>query len=258
MSSNNAGNLKSLFAAAHADGELSAASLQALNVPDIGARIQAGLGVDVDAVEASEVTLVTMLIDDSGSIRFGSNADLVREGHNTVLDALGESKQKEGILVHTRYLNGTILFPYCPLDGAEKMTPSNYDPNGGTPLYEETVATLGTVVAKAKRFSDNGVPARSITLIVSDGADSTCGSPKKAKALVTDLLKGEQNIVAAMGIDDGGSTDFRAVFASMGIPDEWILTPGNTKGEIRKAFRLFSQSAVRVSQGAAVGGFGTP
>jgi len=42
----------------------------------------------------------------------------------------------------------------------------------------------------------------------------------------------------------------------MGIADRWILTPGNTAGEIRKAFQVFSQSAAAVSVGAWAGGFG--
>ena len=53
-----------------------------------------------------------------------------------------------------------------------------------------------------------------------------------------------------MGISDG-TTDFRAVFREMGIEDRWILTPGNNPSEIRKAFQVFSQSAVRASQAAS-------
>jgi hypothetical protein len=34
----------------------------------------------------------------------------------------------------------------------------------------------------------------------------------------------------------------------MGIPDRWVLTPGNSASEIRRAFQVFSQSAVRASQ----------
>ena len=33
------------------------------------------------------------------------------------------------------------------------------------------------------------------------------------------------------------------------------LTPGNTATEIRRAFQVFSQSAVRATQGAALGSF---
>lgn len=258
-------NVKQLFQSAAAEGTLSKAASQALAIPDIGAEIEAALGVNIDDVIASEVTLVTMLIDDSGSIRFvAGNSDAVRDGHNMVIDALSESKQGNSILIHTRYLNGKILYPYSFLKDAKRMDAHNYNPNGGTPLYDQSVVVLGTVIAEYQRFVDNGVVARSVTLIVTDGNDehSANATAKSVKSIVKDLL-GEKHIVAAMGVDDG-NTDFRKIFSEMGIPDEWILTPGNTKSEIRKAFGAFSKSAVRASQSAksfsttAAGGFASP
>jgi hypothetical protein len=256
----------SLFGGAHEDGELSAQALQALTVAaDIGAQIQAGLGVAPDDVPASQVVLVTMMPDDSGSIRFGGNAQRVRDGHNLVIEALKRSKQKDEILAHTRYLNGFVLYPYRRVDEAVVMDAHNYDPNLGTPLYDQTAVLLGTVLAKTRQFEDGGVPVRTVTLILTDGADegSVRQTPKTVRAIVEDMLRQEKHIVAAMGIDDG-STDFRKVFLEMGIPDRWILTPGNSDQEIRRAFQTFSQSAVKASQGAgrfsktALGGFGAP
>ena len=254
-------NINDLFQSAHDDGLLSTTSLQVLDVNDIGAQIQAGLGIEIDDVTSSEVVLVTIMPDDSGSIRFGGNAQAVRGGHNAVLDALSSSKQNDNILIHTRYLNGHVLYPYCPLSQAVRMTPQNYDPNLGTPLYDQTIVLLGTVLAKAQEFADNGVPVRTITLIITDGADaSSRANAKDIASVVQDMLKAENHIVAAMGIDDG-YTQFRQVFQDMGIRDEWILTPGNSDSEIRKAFQVFSQSAVRVSQSAgnlgSLGGFGS-
>jgi hypothetical protein len=83
-------------------------------------------------------------------------------------------------------------------------------------------------------------------------------TPASVKALVEDLRRLEQHIVAAVGIDDG-STDFRRVFREMGLEDRWILTPKNSAQEIRAVFQLVSQSAVQLSQAAApsLGGFGT-
>src|SRR5512143_3016248 len=130
MSDGNGSRATKLLKAAHDEGELSPAAMKALSIPDIGAQIQAGLGITVDDVHASEVVLVTMMPDDSGSIRFASNAQAVRDGHNLVLDALRGSKQAEGILAHTRYLNGRVLYPYCLLDQAVRMDKHNYDPNG--------------------------------------------------------------------------------------------------------------------------------
>lgn len=258
-------DLNQLFQSAQAEGMLSNDSLNALNVHDIGAQIQAGLGIQVDDVTASEVVLVTLMPDDSGSIEYGGNAATVRAGHNTILDALLNSNQTDNILVHNRYLNGFVLYPYCSIMQAVPMDEHNYTPNQGTPLYDQTVVLLGTVLSKAQEFSDNGVPVRTVTLIISDGADahSRRASAKTVRSLVQDMLRTEDHIIAAMGIDDG-STNFRQVFRDMGIRDQWILTPGNSQKEIRHAFQVFSQSAVRASQSSghfsqtSLGGFTDP
>jgi hypothetical protein len=256
-------DLSRLFQSAEDQGALSPATRAVLDVPDLGARIQEGLGIKVEDVQSSEVVLCTIMPDDSGSIRFGGNAQVVRDGHNLVLDALGASRQKDSILAHNRYLNWTVLYPYCPIARAVRMTEHNYDPSLGTPLYDQAVVLLGTVIAKTQELAGNGVPVRTVTLILTDGGDqgSMRAKAKDVAAIARDMQATENHIVAAMGVDDG-STPFRDVFRSMGIEDRWILTPGNDAAEIRKAFLVFSQSAVRASQGGAsfsrtaAGGFG--
>lgn len=247
-------DINDIFQIAQADGNLSQASFDALTIDaDTAAQIQNGLGVAPEDVPASEVVLVSMMPDDSGSIRFAGNAEAVRQGHNEVLDALKASKQEDEILVHNRYLNGHILYPYGSLDTAIRMDKGNYDPNLGTPLYDQTAVLLGSVLAKTGEFEQCGVPCRSITLLITDGDDvsSVRQNPKTIRNLVEDLLRAECHTIAAMGIDDG-RTDFHQVFRQMGIPREWILTPANTETEIRNAFRVFSQSAVQVSQNAVL------
>lgn len=258
-------NINNLFTSAQNEGILSANAMQALNIPDLGAQIQAGLGLSADDVTASEVMLVSFLIDDSGSIRMvAGNSQAVREGHNLVLDALSGSKQENNILVGCRYLNGTDLYDYCLLSQAVRMDTHNYDPRGGTPLYDQSIVVCGRQIAKAQEFADNGVPVRTGTVIVTDGKDEhSRRSAQDVYPIVRDMLMQENHIVAGMGIDDG-TGGFRGIFKEMGIPDEWILTPRNTPSEIRKAFGAFSKSMVRASQSAgsfsqtAAGGFGQP
>ncbi|AUX21566.1 hypothetical protein SOCEGT47_020520 [Sorangium cellulosum] len=256
-------DIERLFEAARDEGALSPEAMQALHITDLGAQIQAGFGVHVDDVASSEVVLVTVMPDDSGSIKFAGNAGAVRDGHNLVIDALADSGQRDSILAHNRYLNGSVLYPYCPIAQAVKMDAKNYNPALGTPLYDQAVVLLGTVIAKAQEFAQSGVPARTVTLIITDGADagSTWARARDVCALVRDMRRSEAHIVAAIGIDDG-STDFRAVFRDMGIEARWILTPKSDAADVRKAFALFSRSAVRASQGGAsfsrtaAGGFG--
>ncbi|MDR0859824.1 MAG: hypothetical protein LBO09_02325 [Candidatus Peribacteria bacterium] len=249
---------------AHDDGNLTRSSLDALTkIPDIGAIIQEGLGIQVDNVKSSEVILLNILTDDSGSIRFASNSQAVRDGHNLLIKALRESKQQDNIEVINRYLNGSVLYPYTPLSFVPEMTTSNYDPNGGTPLYDETAKLLATIIAKTQEFKNNGIQVRTITLILTDGEDchSRTNSASDVKKIVKDMLRSEEHIIAGMGFDNG-DCDFQTVFTEMGIPSQWILTANSTPSEIRKAFQMVSQSAVRASQSAAMfsqtslGGFG--
>jgi hypothetical protein len=249
--------VKQLLADAHQQGALSARSLHTLDVVDVGAQIQAGLGVTIGDIAASEVVLLTMMPDDSASIASAGNTDAVRDGHNFVIDALKRSKQSGEVLAHTRYLNGQVLCPYTALEHAVVMTPANYNPIHGTPLFDQACVVFGTVIAKSQELARAGIAVRTVTLIITDGGDygSVRCKASDVKALVADMLAQENHIVAAMGISDG-STDFKAVFQAMGIPDRWILTPGNSASEIRRAFQVFSQSAVRASQGATqLGGF---
>ncbi|HEX6095595.1 MAG TPA: hypothetical protein VF432_04650 [Thermoanaerobaculia bacterium] len=254
-------NLQDLFDNSKSEGALSDDSHQLLTLPDLGAKIQQGLGVAVDDIPSSEVFMVTLLVDDSGSISSAGNERIVMDGYNEIVAALRGSKEESGILIHTRFLNGKVLTAYTPIDQAVALDATNYQANGSTPLYDESVALLGTVIAKTQELADAGVPSRSVTVIITDGAD--CGShrhdARAVKAIVRDMLKAEAHIVAAVGLSDG-STDFRRVFREMGIEDRWILTPGVSKSDIRAAFRLISQTAVRTSQGrtafGAAGGFG--
>ncbi len=255
-------DLRSLMAAAGLDPDADAVMQAAVDT--LGPAIQAGLGtIDVDQITTAEVVLVTLLIDDSGSIRFGSNADAVRQGHNLVIDSLQGAKQSASVLMSCQYLNGTVLYPYVTLDNATRMDTGNYNPMGGTPLYDQTVQVLATVTAKMAEFEQGGVAARSITIIITDGADqhSWRENEQSVKKVVDALLRQENAIIAGIGVDDT-YTDFRGVFGRMGIRDEWILTPGNSPRDIRAAFQTVSQSAVRASQTAgsfsqtALGGFG--
>ncbi len=261
-------NLTALLGDAGLDDQ--ATQTMQLAADTMGPAIMAGLGsVKLDDIESSEVLLVTQLLDDSGSIRFGSNAQLVRDGHNLIIDSLKATKQSAAVLASCRYLNdsrGTdhgVLYPYRTLDGAERLDSGNYDPMGGTPLYDQTAVTLTGVAAKMAEFEQGGVAARAVTVIVTDGADahSYAQDAASVRQMVAGLLRTEAHIIIGMGIDDG-YTDFHQVFRDMGILDEWILTPGNSPSEIRRAFQTVSQSAVRASQAAnfsqltGMGGFG--
>jgi len=254
-------NVNELFEDALDAGDISKTTFDVLQTHDLGADINAAIGVSVDALGSDEVVFVTIILDDSASIDFSNNTTIVRNGYNMILDSLREAKVKDNILVHCVKLNSGILHPFCSLDDAVKLDGTNYNPDNGTPLYETCVKTLATILAKWQDYTSKGVTARTVTVIVTDGAANGYSRVEDVASLVRDMLTMEQHIIAGMGIDDH-QTNFTEVFQEMGILDKWILTPGNTPQEIRAAFQVVSSSAVRASQSALsfsqtnAGGFG--
>lgn len=255
-----------LIDAAKRAGVLSEASMRALQKVNSG---KLALGSPVNQYKEDNVLLVATLIDDSGSLGVAvekdpktekvisrsasfddpkSNAEAVRIGHNAVIQALLDSENPSAVWFHTRYLNGDELNPWNSLDQASRMGSHNYQSGGGTPLYDETVAMLGSTIAKLQDFRNNWVTVRTATLIVTDGEDteSKLQTPASVKSVVTDMYNMGIHIIAAMGIYDG-KTDFRKVFIEMGIRENLILTPGSTPDEIRKAFGLFGKMASRAA-----------
>jgi len=254
----------SLLKEAGQRGILSTTSLQTLNALDLGTAIQDALGVSADDIQASEVFLLSLLVDDSSSIRFGNNTQNMRDAYNLILEAQSESKSEDDFLVHVRMLNSGILVPYVVLREAPRLDTQNYNPQGGTPLYDRAIELLGTVVAKEREFKRQGVPVRTYSVIISDGNDESSSRHAADVAnLVRDMTNSEEHnhIVAAWGVNDG-ATDFQRVFREIGVPDQLILTSGSDKHSIRQTAGVISKSVKMASQTSAgfsktfAGGFG--
>lgn len=251
-----------LFQQAADDDMITQDALRSLRMIDLNAQIRPALGVDIDHLAATEMVLVTLLMDDSRSIKVAGNAQRIRDGHNRIKnEVLQQSRGSEDVTMHCRFLNPSISMPagmtdilynYVLLPQASDMTEDNYDPEGITPLYDQLAVVLGTAQAEAMRFINLNMPCRSIVCVVTDGADygSREHTPATVRPIVQSMLAQEFNIVAAMGIQDDVGTNFREVFRACGIPEDWILTPDNTDSEIRRAFGMLSRSISRASQTA--------
>ena len=255
-------SISGLFDDAKDAGLVSQASFTTLNAPDVGMMIQQGLGVDADLFDANEAFAQLALLDDSGSIAAAGNEDLLRQGANGMLEALNESQAREDIIISMLTLNRGFVYPFTPLAAAPRLDGNNYRAYGFTPLYDATIVAAGLLLAKEMEFANIGAQMRGSLLVVSDGKDEgSRATARDAKKVIDDLLRREIFIVMFMGINDG-QTDFEAVAKSMGIPDQWVLTPANTASEIRQAFGTASRASKTASQGAASfskmagGGFG--
>jgi len=248
--SNSKTNVQSLLTSATAAGTLSAAT-SSLLTGNLGAVVIAGAaGKDAEDITASDVTLVTLLVDASSSIHDCGLEDAIREGQNVLCDALGDTRERESILMALWTFNQEmrVMHSYVGLEDVTRLDKQNYAGLGSTRLYDTWVDALTANVAYAQQLRSSGTPCKSVVVVITDGED--CGSKRRAvdcARISKDLLKSEQFTLAFVGV---GGSDFRTIALDMGVPDGCIAVQAQaTPSAIRQVFRMVSQSAIRASQG---------
>lgn len=258
------------------EGNLSAATKRFLGRRGVQDQMIQIAGTSSSEIPGEDVVLFTMLADDSGSLnrkKLGSsermidttrddkasNAQAVRDAHNTILQGLKTSDRPATILVSTQALNTPVIYPYTKLDKAPLLDTHNFSPFGHTPLYRRSLETLIGVLLKSQQTTDEWKNPRTITVILSDGGNAEDGinqngldqngepavKAEDVARVAADLLKTGRHILAAVGLEDG-ITDFRRVFISMGIPEENILTAKDTKALLEK-IRSFTKATVKAT-----------
>lgn len=245
-------DINALFTRATAQGTLSAQS-QTLLSGNLGGIIVAGAaGMAAEDIQASDVTLVTLLLDASSSIGDRQLAPAVCEGQKLLLDAFAGSKEKDAVLTALWTFNhtATVVHGYVPVHDATRLEANKtFKPGGTTHLYDTFIDACAANVAYAQTLRDTGTPVRSIVVVVTDGEDVGSVRPARVcKKLAEDLLHSEQFILAFVGV--GKDVDFHKVATSMGFPPGCVLVQKDaTPAGLRQAFHMVSMSAVRASQG---------
>jgi uncharacterized protein YegL len=226
-------------------------TLSGLLSGSLGAVVIAGAaGKDAEDITASDVTLVTLLVDASSSIHDRGLEDAVRDGQNALVDALGDTRERDSILMAlwTFASDTRVVHSYVGLEDVTRLDKKSYAGLGSTRLYDTWCDALTANVAYAERLRSSGTPCKSVVVVVTDGED--CGSKRRAAdcaRISSVLLASEQFTLAFVGV---GAGDFHTIAREMGVPDGCIAVQAQaTASAIRQVFRMVSQSAIRASQG---------
>lgn len=252
-------DLENLLVDAAANGDINAQTANILTSAATLSQIKKGEGVTADTYPHGAVRIITMLLDDSPSIEENGNTDHVIDGHNQIISGLLGSSQKQQLetIVCCRTLNAGVLYGYKRLVDVPKLTRSLFSTSGSTPLFDQAIVTFGGVIAKVQEFENAGVPARTWTMIMSDGGDYRSKHKPADVMTVVKELNSEQHTVLALGVSDG-TTDFTQVFLAMGIKRPKIdVVNGKDAAALRRMFNQASQSAAgltTVVAGSSAGG----
>lgn len=237
---------------------------QTLLTGDLGAVILAGAaGVEVETLGASDVVLVSLLVDASSSIHSRGLEDAIREGQNRLLDTFEQSRLKHKVLVSLVTFNDEVRVHhgFVPVDQATRLDAKNYAGCGGTRLYDTFLAALASDLAYAERLRASGTTCRSLVVVLTDGEDA--GSKHAAAEcgrMSQDVLATERTSLAFVGV--GKDIDYARVAATMGFPKGSVGTSeGASPDDLRRLFRVMSQAIIAHSLGRVGppgGGFFSP
>lgn len=204
------------------------------------------VGLSADDLDASDATLVSIVLDMSGSM--APHRKAVVDAFNTMQKALGGAKAASAILATAWTFNDAIglLSGFEPIAQKPALTQTVYRPDGGTALYDAILAAMTGLVSYGQALADSGVPTKRVLFVLSDGDDNMSkASATKVASAAQALVREEAYTLAFAGFGGG---DLAAVARAIGFPH--VVTASATESEIRRVFRQVSQSVLRVSQGA--------
>lgn len=246
MSSN---DLQSLFQSSQQSG-MSRQSVD-LMIQNLDAQTGLGcVGAQVDDLNTDDVTLLVMILDQSGSM--GRVQQDVIEAFNEMTRALADSKAADSILMSAWTFDNQpkLLFGYTPIENVKDLTEKEYKPYGATALYDATLDGFTGIVAYGQDLRNAGIRTRAIVVVISDGEDNVSSHTTSAvKTVADDLIRQEFYTLAFVGL--GKETHFNKIAANMGFNN--VLTTANTASEIRRALNLISGSVIRTSQNQIAG-----
>ena len=222
-------------------------------------------GVRTENLGATEYTIVTIAVDESGSIS-GFEGDLLKSLIAAV-EACKKSPASDNLLLRvikfsTMWTDGIMEIhgfkPLTEIDPANDY--GNFQPGGCTPLYDATFSAVAATVSYAEKLTADDFAVNGIVFVITDGVE--CGhrsvaSPAMIKAEVQKAIRGEgieSLITVLIGINASNCrSELQAFQQDAGI-DQFINAGDANKSNLAKLARFVSQSVSSQSQALGTGG----
>lgn len=222
-------------------------------------------GTRLEHLGATEYTLVTVAIDDTGSV--SGFADLLHKMLQTSVQACKKSPRSDNIMV--RVIRFSSSYPHN-IDEVHGFKPlslidpqkdySVSSPGGGTPLYDAAYSVLGATNAYAKDLVDQDFGVNAIVFIVTDGGDTGSIATKKmvrdeAKASVSgEVLESMISVLIGVNTKYPGLLQMLQDFKDEAELTHFIDADDATPGNLAKLAAFVSRSVSSQSQAMGTGG----
>ena len=215
-------------------------------------------GVRPETLGASEYTLVTLVLDKTGSV--ASFADALFKVKKTVVEACRKSPRSDYLLLRVLEFNSRIeevhgFKPLSDIDPSSYTTPSC---GGMTALTDATFAAVSATNSYGKKLDDQDYLANGIVIIITDGDDNASSTStadvKREIALGVSGERLESMRTILVGVNAAQCSQKLQDFqAEVGI-DQYIDVADATAQKLAKLADFVSQSISAQSHSLGTGG----
>jgi uncharacterized protein YegL len=225
-------------------------------------------GATIENLGASSYTLVTIALDETGSIHGFERQ--IEDMLKTAIQACFSSPFSNNLLVRvirfdSKYCrqngNGVDeIHGFKPLSEIDVTKYPSLKGGGGTPLCDAVYSSVGAANTYAKELVALDFDVNGITFVITDGDDNaSTATAKMVKEELKQSVKGEimeSHLSILIGIDTGysGAKDVLENFQKETGMDTFIWAGEATKGKLAKLADFVSQSISSTSQAMGTGG----
>ena len=150
-------------------------------------------GIRTEHLGASEYTLVTIVVDVSGTV-YGFKDEL-RSCLITAVESCKKSPRSDNLLVRVILFSSSLSGGIEEIHGFKplgEIDPNDYpqlNPGGGTPLCDAAYSAVGATNTYAKKLYDDEFLTNAIIFVITDGDDNS--SAMSASAVKKEIKKGK-------------------------------------------------------------------
>lgn len=216
------------------------------------------LAPDLDEVEYDPV-FTCIIMDKSGSMHCCQQA--VVDAQNAMIDALRDSAiTRHGAHFILQYQFDEKLLPIHDAealatargnDNVALLTLDMYRPGGQTALYKSVHMVLQDMMGLLSKARDQGMNAKFVIVLVSDGADNECGiKPEDIRNLVKQLQEQgilKTSIIVGLLNPQFNEKQLENIRKNIGFEKSLVCDQSSPR-KIRETFVMASQSAVARTQ----------
>ena len=216
-------------------------------------------GVRPENLESTEYTLVSIVVDKSGSVQSFRN-EMV-DAIKSVIESCKSAPRAENLLVRVVFFNDTLeeVHGYLPLDDIDLSVYESLQPYGVTSLFDATFESIGSVLKYSEDLQAQEMDVNGICVVITDGADNNSTmTPGMIKKQIEDALNQETVIESVMtilvGINAQDASSYLNDFKSQANLQQYVDAGDADQKTLAKLANFVSQSISSQSQSLGTGG----